>query len=111
MFRCPCCGHEDSSIWKSSHWRRYAVYSNFSEMEVFEPELLKQLLESPDGWVYREPYWYQINKKHTIINRMLQMGKDEFRVHGFTEKRRPAPDKAQVQLIPHLLACNNPEAK
>lgn len=86
MFKCPECGFEEIPIWKSSHWRRYCVYTNVSEMEVFMPALLKKLLESKDGWIKEGPYWYQINKKHTIVNRMLQMGKDEFRIHGFTEK-------------------------
>lgn len=90
LFICPCCNFQDSPIWKSSHWRRYSVYCNVSELETFFPVLFEKLKASVDGWVYEKPYWYQINKSKTIVNRMTQMGKDEFSSHGFTEKRRPA---------------------
>ncbi len=99
LFVCPDCGFKDAPIWKSSHWRRYSVYANVSEVESFFPELLKKLRESEDGWVWESPYWYQINKKGTIVNRMTQMGRDEFKTHGFTEKRKPALDKKQQKLI------------
>ena len=96
LFKCPNCGYEDLPIWKSSHWRRYCVYANTSEIEVFIPKLLELLKTSPDGWVWDAPYWYQINKKGTIINRMTQMGRDEFRTHGFTEKPK---DPFQHKLV------------
>jgi hypothetical protein len=95
LFVCPECGFQDSPIWKSSHWRRYCVYANVSEVEVFFPELLEKLRKSPDGWVYESPYWFQLNKKGTIVNRMTQMGRDEFRTHGFTEKPK---DPFQIKL-------------
>jgi hypothetical protein len=65
------------------------------EVEAFFPNLLQKLKVSEDGWLWENPHWYQINKAETIVNRMTQQGRDEFKVHGFTEKRKPRRMKKQ----------------
>ena len=86
MFKCPKCGYEDSPVWKSSHWRRYSCYANVEDLLLINPELIKELKESPSRWIHKDGYYYQINKKGTVVNHMLEMGLSEFKTHGFTEK-------------------------
>lgn len=112
LFVCPDCGYAELPIWKSCHWRRYSLYTNFTELEVFLPELAKKL--EPGAWLLEKPYWYKRNRKGNIVYRMTEMGKDEFRTHGFTEKRKPAPDKTQTVLVeaqPVFNACFSAKEK
>ena len=95
MFRCPECGFEDLPIWKACKWRRYAVYCYTTELEQFQPELVKQLKE--EGWVHAG-YYYKITRDGRIVYRMLEMGKSEFQTHGFTEKPKHV-DPNQTKLL------------
>lgn len=56
-----------------------------NELEPFLPEIAEELKKSTDGWLWKRPYWFKLTKKGYIY-RMTQMGRDQYRQHGFTEK-------------------------
>jgi len=103
MFRCPNCGFEDLSVWKACKWRRYAVYCYTEELEPFRPDLVARLRK--EGWIH-DGYDYKMTKDGRIIYRMLEMGKAEFKTHGFTEKPKLV-DPAQKKLGEACVAGDN----
>lgn len=103
MFVCPKCGYKDSSIWKGCKWRLYSVYCNTTELEQFRPDLIEKLKKDP--WVKDGPYWYKITKNGKIVYRMTEIGKSEFKTHGFTEKPK---DPFQRKLFDPIWMAGTP---
>lgn len=96
MFVCPKCGFKDSPCWRSSHWRRYSVYCRLDELEVWEPEIAKQLKDTTE-WVEIGPYLYKVSRTGIVNRTTPGMGKAEFQTHGFTEKPKDPFQKKLVE--------------
>jgi len=99
-FVCPQCGFKDSPCWRTCNFRRYSMIARIGELEVWEPEHTKTILEAKGKWVFIAPYWYKHSLKSGMVNRTTEgMGVDEWKTHGFTEKPKDPFQKKMTEVF------------
>jgi len=79
---CPSCGHEDAECWRNVRWCLYEQYTHIEEIEFWDPELHKALIEKvPTEALPLEisPFTYIITKSHHV----KRMATKDYILYGF----------------------------
>ena len=105
MRECPNCGHSDLP-WKNRRFTLFTSYCNIGELEIFNPELMKQIKKTPK--FYTDGLYNYRLKDDSFVFRILI--KDAKKPNSMYEppaekaKHRKKPDKNQRKLHTNVLA-------